>query len=42
MTEKEKLQAGELYNANDRELLAERAAAKSSAWNSTQQLTMTI
>ncbi len=28
MTEKEKLQAGELYNANDRELLAERAAAK--------------
>ncbi len=28
MTEKEKQQAGELYNANDRQLLAERVAAK--------------
>ena len=28
MTEKEKQQTGELYNANDKELLAERAAAK--------------
>lgn len=28
MTEKEKLQAGELYNGNDKELVAERVAAK--------------
>ena len=28
MTEKEKLQAGELYNSNDPELVAERTAAK--------------
>jgi hypothetical protein len=28
MTEKEKQQAGELYNGNDRELFAERIAAK--------------
>ncbi|NLT10309.1 MAG: hypothetical protein GXY08_12545 [Ruminococcus sp.] len=29
MTEKEKQQAGELYNSNDRQLLAERVAADS-------------
>ncbi|MBQ8122452.1 MAG: sugar O-acetyltransferase, partial [Ruminococcus sp.] len=28
MTEKEKLQAGELYKGNDRELMDDRAAAK--------------
>ena len=28
MTEKEKLQAGELYNSNDPKLVAERTAAK--------------